>query len=61
MKACRYRIEIWDKAARKYKEVYASNNYERTGIMFDKPYYSRHTRRLIRTDEQIMLVRKANQ
>jgi len=53
-----YRIEIWNKVTSHYVVCWHGHSAEQAQIMMFKPYYKHNTRRLIRTDEEILYTEK---
>lgn len=54
-----YRIETWNPNRNRYETAWVGgNNFELATRMFHKPYYQRHTRRLVVITEEIMFANK---
>lgn len=54
----KYRIELWNPIKKKYEIWWKSNSFKFAEKMFDKPYVSDSTRRLIKTTEEILYKEK---
>lgn len=54
-----YRIEMWNPIANKYVMCWKGHSLEMAETMMFKPYYQIHTRRLIKTTEDILYKEKA--
>ena len=50
----KYIIEIWDPKSRRYIPCWEGENINKAYTMYDKPYYSRHTRRMVRIESEIL-------
>jgi len=55
----KYRIEIWDRTIQKYIIVWEGTEYY-ANVMYNKSYINRHTRRLIKVNEEILKKDKGN-
>lgn len=53
-----YKLEIYNPVTRKYEYMGTYLTIERAEIMFNKPYVSRHTRRLTKFSEDVLYVEK---
>lgn len=54
----KYIIEYWDPKTMKYRSGCEYPDYERTSIMFHKPYSRIHTRRLVKITTEVQLAAK---
>lgn len=54
-----YILECWNPVSQKYIERWKGNNLERAEIMFNKGYFRRTTRRLIRIQTEILYSQRA--
>jgi hypothetical protein len=49
-----YIIEVWNTKTKKYETYWTGHSIERAEILMNKPYFVRHTRRLIRIDTDLL-------
>lgn len=55
----RYRIELYNQDSKRYEVWWSGNDIDKAGRMMFKHYVIRHTRRLIRINEEILYVERA--
>ncbi len=53
-----YRIEFYNQRSKRYSVWWKGNDFARAEIMFNKPYAQFATRRLIKTHEEILYIKR---
>lgn len=55
-----YTIQIWDSVFRKYRKGWEGKDLDRAHLMMEKPYNRIHTRRLIKTTTEVIVIKNAD-
>lgn len=55
-----YIIEVWDPKSRKYVRAWTGGTLEQAERMVRKPYYRRHTRRMLRVKTEVLYVERGS-